>query len=74
MIQAGACNRSALVQRLLQPGPISEECMSKTGGIIFFIVLILIVFGVVVVASEFIFGRPLIAFIKDFVFLLFRKQ
>ena len=48
--------------------------MSKTGGIIFFIVLILIVFGVIVVASEFFFGRPLIAFIKDFVFLLFRKQ
>ena len=48
--------------------------MSKTGGIIFFIVLILIVFGIIVVASEFIFGRPLIAFIKDFVFLLSRKQ
>ena len=47
--------------------------MSKTGGIIFFCVLILIVFGVIVVASEFLFGRPLMAFIKDFVFLLFRK-
>jgi hypothetical protein len=48
--------------------------MSKTGGIIFFIVLILIIFGVIVVASEVLFGRPLMAVIKDFIFLLFRKQ
>ena len=48
--------------------------MSKVVGTIFFILVVIIVaFGIVSVSAEFFFGRPLIAFIKDFNFLYFGK-
>jgi hypothetical protein len=47
--------------------------MTKAGGVFFFFDLILIVFGVVSFTAEFVFGRPLMEFIKDFIFLVFRK-
>ena len=49
--------------------------MSKLVGTIFFIlVLIVVVFGIVSFSAEFFFGRPLMAFIKDFMFVVFTKQ
>jgi len=49
--------------------------MSKVVGTIFFIlVLIVVVFGIVSFSAEFFFGRSLMAFIKDFMFVVFTKQ
>ena len=49
--------------------------MSKVVGTIFFIlVLIVVVFGIVSFSAEFFFGRPLMAFIKDFNFLYFGRK
>ena len=47
--------------------------MSKIGGIFFIVVVIIVLFGIISFAAEFFFGRPLMAFIKDFIFLLSRK-
>jgi hypothetical protein len=48
--------------------------MSKVvGGILFILVLIIVVFGVVSFSAEFFFGRPLMAFIRDFIFVVFKK-
>ena len=48
--------------------------MSKFGGILFILVLIMVVFGLAAFSAEFFFGRPLMAFVKDFIFLFFHKQ
>ncbi len=48
--------------------------MSKIlGSILFILVLIIVVFGIASFSAEFFFGRPLMAFIKDFMFVVFRK-
>lgn len=47
--------------------------MSKLGGILFILVLIVVVFGIASFSAEYFFGRPLMAFIKDFIFLVFKK-
>jgi len=48
--------------------------MSKIGTVIFFLVIIVISFGVVSFTSEYFLGRPLMEVVGDFVFMLFRKQ
>lgn len=47
--------------------------MSKFGGIFFILIMIIVVFGVISFTAEFFFGRPLMAFVKDFIFMLSRK-
>ncbi|HEV8722375.1 MAG TPA: hypothetical protein VGW77_17290 [Candidatus Binatia bacterium] len=47
--------------------------MSKLGPVIFFILIIVVAFGVVSFASEFFLGRPLMDVVRDFLFVLFRK-
>lgn len=47
--------------------------MSKIGGIFFIVVLVIIVFGIISFTAEFLFGRPLMAFIEDFIFLVSRR-
>ena len=47
--------------------------MSKIGGIFFVIILILLVFGIVAFAAEFIFGRPLMESVDDLMFRFFHK-
>jgi hypothetical protein len=48
--------------------------MSKIGAIFFFLILIVAAFGLVSFASDFVFGRPITDFIKDFFFIVFRRQ
>jgi hypothetical protein len=43
------------------------NAMSKLGPVIFFILIIVVAFGVVS------FGRPLMDVVRDFLFVLFRK-
>jgi hypothetical protein len=47
--------------------------MSKLGGILFVFILIIVVFGIASFSAEFFFGRPLMEFIKDLVFIVFKK-
>jgi hypothetical protein len=47
--------------------------MSKIGAIIFFLLMIVVAFGVVSFSSEFVLGRPLMEVVHDFWFALFRK-
>jgi hypothetical protein len=47
--------------------------MSKLGGVIFFVLLIIVALGIVSFASEFLLGRPLTEVLRDFWFALFRK-
>jgi hypothetical protein len=47
--------------------------MSKLGGILFILILIVVVFGIASFSAEYFFGRPLMAFIKDFIFMVFKK-
>ena len=47
--------------------------MTKLGGILFILILIMVVFGIASFSAEYFFDRPLIAFIKDFIFLVFKK-
>jgi len=47
--------------------------MSKFGGILFILILIVVVFGIASFSAEYFFGRPLMAFIKDFIFMVFKK-
>jgi hypothetical protein len=48
--------------------------MTKLGSVFFIFVLIIVVFGLASFSAEFFFDRPLMALVKDFIFLLFRKQ
>ena len=47
--------------------------MSKIGTVIFFVLIIVIAFGVVSFSSEYFLGRPLMEVVEDFLFMLFRK-
>lgn len=47
--------------------------MSKFGAVIFFILMIVVAFGVISFSSEFFLGRPLMDVVSDFVFMVFRK-
>jgi hypothetical protein len=47
--------------------------MSKVGSLFFVFILVILAFGIASFAAEFFFGRPLIAFIKDFMFMYFHK-
>jgi hypothetical protein len=47
--------------------------MSKFGGILFILILIVVVFGIASFSAEYFFGRPLMAFIKDFIFMVSKK-
>jgi hypothetical protein len=47
--------------------------MSKFGGILFAVILLVVVFGIVSFSAEFIFGRPLTEFFDDLMFLIFKK-
>jgi hypothetical protein len=58
---------------LPQPKEVTDV-KSKIGGVIFFLILLLAVFGIISFAAEFFLGKSLIAVIKEFLFLLGRKQ
>lgn len=47
--------------------------MSKLGALIFFILMIVVAFGVISFSSEFFLDRPLMDVIQDAWFALFRK-
>lgn len=47
--------------------------MSKLGGLLFVFILIIVVFGIASFSAEFFFGRPLMEFINDLVFIVFKK-
>gem|GEM_PF-860904 len=48
---------------------------SKIGAIIFFILLLVVAFGLISFATEFFLGKPLIKVIKDLLFIImYRKQ
>lgn len=47
--------------------------MSKIGTVIFFVLIIVVAFGVVSFSSEYFLGRPLMEVVGDFLFMLFRK-
>ena len=47
--------------------------MSKLGGILFTLILMVVVFGIASFSAEFFFGRPLMDFINDFIFMVSRK-
>jgi hypothetical protein len=47
--------------------------MSKLGGILFVLILLIVVFGIASFSAEFFFGRPLMEFIEDLLFIVFQK-
>jgi hypothetical protein len=47
--------------------------MSKIGAVIFFLLMIIVTFGIVSFSSEFFLGRPLMDVVQDFWFALFRR-
>ena len=47
--------------------------MSKIGTVIFFVLILIVAFGVVSFSSEYFLGRPLMEVVGDFLFMLFRK-
>ena len=47
--------------------------MSKLGAVIFFILIIVVAFGLVSFSSEFFLGRPLMEVLQDFWFVAFRR-
>jgi hypothetical protein len=47
--------------------------MSKIGTVIFFVLILIVAFGVVSFSSEYFLGRPLMDVVGDFLFMLFRK-
>jgi hypothetical protein len=49
------------------------DVMSKLGPVIFFVLIIVVAFGVVSFFSEFFLGRPLLDVVRDFWFAVFRK-
>jgi hypothetical protein len=49
------------------------NAMSKLGPVIFFILIIVVAFGVVSFSSEFFLGRPLMDVVRDSWFALLRK-
>jgi len=47
---------------------------SKLGAIIFFLLLLVFAFGLISFATEYLMGKPLMTVIRDFLFLIYRKQ
>jgi len=47
--------------------------MTKLGAVIFFLLMIVVTFGIVSFASEFFLGRPVTEVVRDFLLALFRK-
>jgi hypothetical protein len=47
--------------------------MSKIGALFFFLLLLVIVFGLLSFASEFFLGEPLIKVVREYWFLFSRK-
>ena len=47
--------------------------MTKLGAVIFFLLMIVVTFGIVSFASEFFLGRPVTEVVRDFFLALFRK-
>lgn len=47
--------------------------MSKTGAVIFFILMIVLAFGILAFSSEFFFGRPIDEVIGDMLLVTFGK-
>ena len=47
--------------------------MSKLGGILFILIMIIVALGIASFSAEFFFGRPLMKLINDFIFMVFRK-
>jgi len=47
--------------------------MSKLGGILFVFILLIVALGIASFSAEFFFGRPLMDFIEDLVFIVFKK-
>ena len=47
--------------------------MSKLGAVIFFILIIVVAFGLISFSAEFFFGKPLMEVVQDFWFALFRR-
>jgi hypothetical protein len=48
------------------------DVISKFGGVIFFLILLIAAFGIISFSAEFFLGKPLMAVVKDFLFLLSR--
>lgn len=46
---------------------------SNFGAIVFVIILLVVAFGLIAFAAEFVFGRPLPELIRDLLFLIQRK-
>ena len=49
------------------------DVKSKIGGVIFFLILLAAVFGIISFSAEFFLGKPLMAVVKEFLFLIYRK-
>jgi len=47
---------------------------SKIGALLFFLLLLIIAFGLISFSSEFFLGKPLIKVVQDFLFMLSRKE
>jgi len=47
---------------------------SKIGGIIFFLILLVVAFGLITFSTEFFLGKPLIKVVQDVLFMFYRKQ
>jgi len=47
--------------------------MSKMGGILFLVILLVVIFGLISFSAEFLFGRPLMEFVDDLMFKFFHK-
>ena len=47
--------------------------MSKLGGVLFVLILLVVLFGIISFAAEYFFGKPLMEFINDLIFRLSQK-
>ena len=45
----------------------------RVGAVVFFLLLLVIVFGLLSFAAEFFLGKPLITLVREYWFLFFRK-
>jgi hypothetical protein len=50
------------------------EMKSKFGGLLFFLILLIAIFGIISFSAEFFLGKPLLAVLKDFLFVVQHKQ
>ena len=47
---------------------------SKFGGLLFFLILLIAIFGIISFSTEFFLGKPLVAVLRDFLFVVQHKQ